>query len=49
MVTREEMLLNTMVSGNTEKELSSIYQIGEDEPYATLTVDCNAILSLICC
>lgn len=49
MVTREEILFKTQVSGNTDKELSFIYQIGEDAPLATLTVDCNAIFTLICC
>ena len=49
MVTREEMLLRSEISGCSEKELECIYQIGEDALFATITVDCNGFLTVICC
>ena len=49
MVTREEMLKMSLVSGDPEKELSSIYQVGEDAPFITLSMECGGVGTIICC
>ena len=49
MVTREEMLIGSEVSGCIDTEMEVIYQIGDDAPIATFSAYCNGIATIICC